>query len=167
MMPLREQLEESHKDLHQWFLFHQECLLLQHDTLAQQSFHAFADYLGQHIHFENQHILKQDIAADDLRWSVKVYQKEHDKLVSMLARLSQMLDGYYQMQGRRKRLALLEVINYEQSLLHVMEHHEEREEMDLFQWIQQEGEAWLAINQQLTDKYAGLKAELKLYLESN
>lgn len=127
---LRFQLEESHKDLKQWFLMHQECLLLGDDHHAALAFDGFQAYLLAHLRFENNNLLSQDV--HDLRWAVKVYRKEHDKLEQMLEKSVSLLRGYYLLEGRRKRVALLEVLDFQRSFLHVMEHHEEREEQDLF-----------------------------------
>lgn len=161
---LKNQLAESHKDLHQWFLFHQECLLLGEDILAMQAYDAFMSYLQKHIQFENQYLLN-DMRLNDGRWPLEVYRKEHDKLDAMLVRLSQMLVDYQRLQGRRKRLALLELLDYEQTLRHVMEHHEEREEMDLFSHVMKVNADWQTTNLQLQMRYADLKNLLKAKLE--
>ena len=53
MTDLRNYLQESHKDIMQWFLLHQECLLLGDDSQAKNAFEIFSDYLSQHMDFED------------------------------------------------------------------------------------------------------------------
>ncbi|NRB42425.1 MAG: hypothetical protein HRU20_28810 [Pseudomonadales bacterium] len=164
--PLRLALEESHKDLMQWFLMHQECLLLGDDSQAQTAFLAFSDFLQTHLQFENSYVLK---TAEDLRWPLKVYQKEHDKLLLMLNKIARLLNAYYPLQGRKKRLALLEVLGYQGSFLHVMEHHEEREEQDLFLQLDDDPaafKAWQDCEMQL-QRYDEDKVRLKRYLAAH
>jgi hypothetical protein len=170
MSLLKGQLEESHKDLHQWFLLHQECLLLQQDEQAQQAFAAFEHYLMTHITFENDHVLSAlQNAHGNLRWNITVYEKEHEKLLVMLGALKNLLASYYLLKGREKRLALLEVLDKQQSFYHVMEHHEEREEQDLFMHLHlidvSVEELWLKVESELFEKYNTNKQSLKILLE--
>lgn len=171
MQTLQAALQSSHEDLQQWFLLHQECLLLGNDPLAMQALHAFADYLNQHIHFEN-HTLFTAIAdsAGTLRWPLPVYHKEHDKLQKMLQGLQQRTGQYQGFTGRYKRLALLELLDEQQRFRHVMEHHEQREEQDLFLLINQLPEhlflleQWQQIDRQLLQQFAPLRQSLKAIL---
>lgn len=171
MSRLRHLLEESHKDLHQWFLLHQECLLLQRDDEALQAFSAFSVFLREHLNFENTWLLPaMQVMQVELRWPLTVYEKEHEKLLHKLERQNNALAQYLEMQGRRRRLALLSLLDLEQSLYHVMEHHEQREEKDLFNHLQQlDGEVtavWEALEVQLLDHYGPLKEQLKAMLEN-
>ncbi len=54
---LNDVLRDNHQDLYQWFLFHQECLLLNHEEYAAQCLHVFQSLLKAHIDFENQQLL--------------------------------------------------------------------------------------------------------------
>lgn len=168
MNHLRNSLEESHKDLYQWFLLHQECLLLHNDADAQLAFLAFTEYLHAHLEFENQHLLNSVVMTKmPLRWAIPVYEKEHEKLQKMLAKLAMYLQHYYALTGRDKRLALLVLLDEEQTLRHVMEHHEQREEQDLFLHLPDSvvaNEEWRDINAMLDNKYSVLKKRLKLAL---
>lgn len=167
---LRNCLEESHKDLHQWFLLHQECLLLHHDNYARDAMGVFSAYLNKHIEFENTFVLPVIGFTDQLRWSVTVYEKEHGKLIRMLDGIQQMLVSYAVLQGREKRLALLELLEKEQSFYHLLEHHEQREEQDLFDHLQQlepsAHEQWMQVEEALCQSFTALKQSIKQYLES-
>jgi hypothetical protein len=169
MSQLRNSLEESHKDLYQWFLLHQECLLLHNDDDARLAFLAFTEYLQAHLEFENEYLLNvQVMTGIPLRWPLDVYQKEHAKLDKILAKLAGYLQHYYGLAGREKRLALLAVLDEEQTFRHVMEHHELREEQDLFSHLPDSlalHELWSDMQVRLVDKYAALKERLKLLLE--
>ena len=171
MRELKKHLQESHKDLHQWFLMHQECLLLNYDEQAGIALEIFAETLHAHIHFENSYLLSSTQQLE-LRWLPTVYLKEHEKLLQMLGQLIERLKSYTQLQGRKKRLALLEVLDSEQTLLHVMEHHEEREEQDLFvQMLNIETEGvlpeWLTIEAELQGKHQVFKEQLKQLLNDD
>ena len=163
MNHLKQALEESHKDLHQWFLMHQECLLLGHDAHSQCAFSVFTEILETHLHFENEYLLKHTLTG---RWPLKVYVKEHDKLLQLLAKIAKRLESFYQLQGRLKRLALLEILDQENVFLHVMEHHEEREEQDLFLQLPDDKnlyQHWLHCEKAL-QRFADDKAMLKEFL---
>lgn len=167
MQRLRNLLEESHKDLKQWFLFHQECLLLAEDEWALKAFSIFSDYLLKHLAFENAFLLSSSV--QNLRWPVNVYQKEHDKLLLMQAKSEVLLNRLVLLDGRRRRLFLLELLDQQQSFMHVMEHHEEREEQDLFLHIQESSSAleqWIQIDNALTQEHQHAKQQLKKLLET-
>lgn len=129
---LQQALQDSHADLQQWFLIHQECLLLGHDSFAETGWQMFCALLENHIHFENDALLSAHDGQPGLRWPTTVYRKEHDKLLTMMAQLSDRLQEYHAFAGRYRRLALLELLDAEFRFQHVMAHHEQREEQDLF-----------------------------------
>lgn len=171
MCDLRNRLEESHKDLHQWFLLHQECLLLQNNEneYAQQAFSVFADFLQQHLQFENA-VLLPVLHHADLRWGIHVYAKEHEKMQKMLRDVETLLQHFCRLQGREKRLALLDMLDKEQSFYHLMEHHEQREEQDLFLHLEKlESSAirqWLLVEEALHKRHDSFKQHLKQFLEN-
>lgn len=133
MHALAQALTLCHEDIRRWFLYHQECLLLRQDVYSAQCFQAFSLYLTEHMQYEDTVLFPAFLRAEhSLQWAINVYQKEHDKLRKMLHENQIMLDEYLAMQGRVKRLALLELLNKQRTFAHVMEHHEQREEQDLF-----------------------------------
>lgn len=167
MHDLKHYLEESHKDQYQWFLFHQESLLLGNDDFAQQSFSIFSLLLNTHIQFENEMMLSaSNIQVNDLQWELTVYQKEHEKILKMLANLQSDLARFFLLKGREKRLALLDVFAKQQVFRNVMDHHEIREERDLFQHLHNTPlliQQWQSINAPLLERYFDDKEKLKHY----
>ena len=147
---------------------HQECLLLRDDKRSIQAFQGFVIFLKTHLQFENNYILSLQTLEESLRWPIKVYQKEHDKLLKMLDKTTNLLNEYYLLSGRRKRLALLEVLDYQSTFLHVMEHHEEREEQDLFLYLPVSSEtlaAWQQCESELS-AFNKTKDALKQFLSA-
>ncbi len=163
---LREALEASHADLNQWFIMHQECLLLANDLLANIAFSRFSQILQWHIDFENNYLLFGELSG---RWTSKIYLKEHEKLLSMLHQCQQRLASYCQLSGRYKRLALLELLEEQSRFLHVMSHHEQREEQDLFLHLTDNNEAliqWHSIVKNIAE-FDCDKNNLKCFLEND
>jgi len=171
MSALQVQLEESHKDLFQWFLFLQESLLLANDKHAKKAFEVFSVFFQAHLAFENQYLLNStSIEHEHLQWKPLVYQKEHEKLLRMLESLKDELLAYFQLSGRHKRLALLDVLANQQVFRRVMEHHELREEQDLFLHLEAYeslSEKWSGINVQLHTQFAKDKDDLKAWLQNS
>jgi len=121
-----------HRLLAQLLTMHQEALLIDDMVLALNVFDLFADALQRHLGVENNLLLPlHRTLVKAHRWQQLVYEKEHDKLLQMAARIRRELALLAAMQGRVRRLALLEVLDYQRSFKSVMEHHEEREEQAL------------------------------------
>lgn len=124
-------LANSHKELRRLFLLVQESLLLSQDDQALTLFRAFSDYLSAHLRFEDEHLFPL-VDQALLRWQLVVYQKEHQKIMQLLQQIDALLSSYVTLQGREKRLALLELLEQQSRFVHVLEHHEQREESDVF-----------------------------------
>lgn len=136
--PLSDCITAHHLDLQQWFLLHQEALLCRHADFTSQSWAIFAEGLQLHLECENRYLFISDTTLLDqtqLRWNISVYQKEHAKIIKMLAAITAMLDDYAAFTGRRQRLSLLEILEKQSSFSQVLEHHEEREEQDALHCI--------------------------------
>lgn len=89
----------------------------------------------------------------------------------MLDSNARQLAAYIQLNGRKKRLALLELLDAQQRFLHVMEHHEQREEKDLLPGLIQLNVAellvqWQRISSNLRSANATFKNNLECYLQS-
>jgi len=121
-----------HRLLAQLLTMHQEALLIDDMVLAHNIFDLFVDALQRHLDVENKLLLPlhRELVREH-RWPLLVYEKEHDKLLQMVARIRRELAALAAVQGRARRLALLEVLDYQRSFKSVMEHHEEREEQAL------------------------------------
>lgn len=161
MNDLRKLLEESHKDLHQWFLFYQECVLIDEAQYANRCLVIFKKILLFHLQFEEQYLLNEHL--QQLKWPVKVYRLEHKKLSSKLDSLFDLTKTYFNLSGRKKRLALLTLIEYQLQFYRLMEHHEQREEKDLFFYIPNNVDKtlWLLPYQEITETIFKFKAHLK------
>jgi len=121
-----------HRALAQLLTMHQEALLIDDMMLALNVFDLFADALQRHLDVENNLLLPlHRTLVKEHRWAQLVYEKEHDKLLQMTARIRRELVALADVRGRARRLALLEVLDYQRSFKSVMEHHEEREEQAL------------------------------------
>lgn len=131
-----QSLANSHKELRRLFLLMQESLLLNQDQQALELFQAFSAYLIAHISFEDQYLFPL-LDPEQARWKPIVYQKEHEKIIQLLQQAQALLNSYIHLQGREKRLALLELLEQQSRFVHVLEHHEQREESDLFLLIDQ------------------------------
>jgi hemerythrin-like domain-containing protein len=121
-----------HRLLMQLLTMHQEALLIDDMTLAFNIFDLFTDALQRHLDVENNLLLPlHRTLVQEYRWPSLVYEKEHDKLLQMAARVRRELAGLAGLKGRARRLAILEQLDYQRSFKAVMEHHEEREEQAL------------------------------------
>jgi hemerythrin-like domain-containing protein len=121
-----------HRLLAQLLTMHQEALLIDDMVLALNVFDLFTEALQRHLDVENHLLLPlHRTLVQEYRWSSMVYEKEHDKLLQMAARIRRELAGLGALQGRARRLAVLEQLDYQRSFKSVMEHHEEREEQAL------------------------------------
>lgn len=121
-----------HHLLAQLLTMHQEALLIDDRVLALNVFELFAEALQRHLDVENNLLLPLHRSlVQEYRWSPMVYEKEHDKLLQMAARIRRELAGLGALEGRPRRLAILELLDYQRSFKSVMEHHEDREEQAL------------------------------------
>lgn len=96
-----------------------------------------------------------------------VYRKEHDKIERLLVNVEEQLKQYLLETGRKKRLHLLELLEKQSTLRHMLEHHEQREEQDIFLHLTDDVLApWQVIQQSLDNSYTPLKEQLKKLLAS-
>ncbi len=147
-------IEEHHKSLYQWFLFHQESLLCQQDDMAAKAWQVFCEGLRLHIELENTYLFSSQsvlVQEGSLNWPLKVYLKEHDKILDLMRKIDSLSDVYFESTGRKKRLLCLELIEKQVTFRHVLEHHEEREELDVLQNIQDQSESQQHQAQKLLD----------------
>lgn len=163
---LKSALEENHKDIYQWFLMHQECLLLGHGHYAQASLEVFTQLLEAHVAFENSHLLSSGAGTDfgRMRWAASVYRQEHEKILQLAGAVECLFTRWHaEERSRTKRLLLLELLERQLTLRHVIEHHEQREEQDLFGFIVEDSAQWRQIEGLLAG-YTVLKREISEFL---
>ena len=135
-------IAEQHKDLWQWYLLQQEALILHEYALAQQLWTVFATGLQQHIEFENRQLFATTmIEQHTWRWPASLYIQEHEKILSLMQKISDRYDAFMALTGRRQRIAILELLEQQMQFRQVLEHHEAREEQDALQHLQLSKEA--------------------------
>lgn len=135
----------AHQLLDEAIVIHQECLLEQELEWAQQSFDLYCRLMQAHIEVENNIIFplwRQLLDTQDkaqVKWPFVIYQKEHEKLLKMLAKAQSFLDQCRvpALTRQARRRAILQALEYQRSLKNVAEHHEQREEQGLLPELQQ------------------------------
>jgi hypothetical protein len=170
MSELRNLLEEDHRKMACWFLWHQECLLLQEDDFARFAFDEFSALLSQHIAFENGVILPAvENAGGAMQWKPELYRVEHEKIERLRQNLKTGLEQLFLLRGKSRRLQLLQFLQEEQTLQRVLDHHEQREEKDLFLFLQTVDlamvEPWQQAGREREARIARRREELARMLE--
>jgi len=126
---LSEVVTACHRTLDEFFLVHQEAVLVGRLGRAARLLECFCDLHGLHMEFEDRYLIP---ILDDCpgRWSAKLYSGEHDKIGKLLARTIDDLSALSArpLSGRPLRRALISFIDGEKTLKGLCEHHQEREE---------------------------------------
>jgi len=123
-------LERCHLAMDECFLLHQEALVAGRPRLALRLLVPFWRMLRLHIRQEEEVLLPAvGAAASDLRWPVRLYAGEHRKLETLLGGIARELWPRRRGMSRRE---VIELIEREKTFKHVTEHHNLREEQDLF-----------------------------------
>ena len=172
---LTSAIAEQHKDLWQWYLLQQEALILHEYALAQQLWSVFATGLQQHIEFENRQLFATTMIEQHAwRWPASLYIKEHQKILSLMQKISDRYEAFITLTGRRQRIAILELLEQQMQFRQVLEHHEAREEQDALQHLQLTTEAsgyaediwqdWL-LSSAWQQQYRDLLAQVKQQFE--
>ena len=119
-----------HRQIDELFLLHQEAVIAQELSLAEQALRIFSKFLKSHIELEDQLLLPahESLGAEKC-WRTLIYQEEHKKLLSLLDNILDMMNRPPQPEDMRRWV--IELIDYERTFKNVMEHHEEREEKGL------------------------------------
>lgn len=121
---------DYHETIDALFVLHQECLLEHAIPQAKLVLTHFEEALHAHLDAENRWLIPcYESLQGNKRWPASLYRKEHDKLLQMLEKVHLYLDLVAGKTSRHYRLAMLDLLDYERSFRHVLEHHEEREEL--------------------------------------
>ncbi|MGD8429254.1 MAG: hypothetical protein PVH31_02500 [Ectothiorhodospiraceae bacterium] len=125
-----EPLVREHEEMVEVFALHQEALLVQDMALALEAYDLWADRLRFHIQLENRLVLPLLVPLDaEAQWPSRVYYAEHERLLRLVDKQRRRLAATADAPSRRQVIALLD---RENTLKHVGEHHELREEEALF-----------------------------------
>jgi hemerythrin-like domain-containing protein len=126
-----------HRHLDEVMLLHQEALLLQKFSLAEQLLMLFEDLLLAHIEAEDRILLplfeKELLEKEQFesRWPALLYYKEHEKILAMMAKVKQKFALIAALEGSEQRRAMLALLEYQRTFKNVLEHHTDREEQAL------------------------------------
>lgn len=123
-------VDRFHRRLETAFMQHQHRLVLHDFDAAVDAFADFRKELTAHMEAEDEVLLPAHDEIVQKQWPTTVYRQEHRKITRLLQRVSERLD--------RKPAAaaddpqwLIELLDLERKLKHVLEHHEAREEHGL------------------------------------
>ena len=131
MNNLQKLLEAYHELLDEFFLIHQEPLILGDINLAKEYLIYYAQLLRQHIEIENNYLFplyKKNDPNVSGRWPVTLYIHEHNKIEQLLVGVETLMLKLESQYSARGVIHLLEV---EYRLKQLVEHHEQREEIAL------------------------------------
>ena len=129
--PLLNVLDHYHQRLENLFLCQQEALVEQRFELASQILTHYQALLSAHIQLENSLLLPLHEKVEKPRWASSLYQREHEKILTLLARAIEKLNAAQSEEGRSLRRLVIELLDYQRTLKGVLEHHEQREEQGL------------------------------------
>jgi len=128
---LTDTIVSCHQALDEFFLVHQEAVLLGHLEAARALLAGYAELHDLHMRFEDEHLIPALAALGDAaRWPAALYDSEHRKIEQLLEKVDARLVSIRPepMSSRRFRRRLLALLDYERTFKGVSEHHQEREE---------------------------------------
>jgi hemerythrin-like domain-containing protein len=114
-------LNGAHEDLDEVFALHQECLLGGCIDQARRLLDTYRSLIELHIRHEEDRVLPVYSRAANKRWPEELYTGQHQKIRALLDRIEGHLDGFRVGPGWRRRV--LELLEVETTLKHLIEHH--------------------------------------------
>lgn len=129
--PLLNVLNHYHQRLENLFLCQQEALVEQRFELASQILSHYQALLSAHIQLENSLLLPLHEKVEKPRWASSLYQREHEKILTLVSRANEKLNAAQSEEGRSPRQLVIELLDYQRTIKGVLEHHEQREEQGL------------------------------------
>lgn len=136
-------LECIHEHLQEIFLAHQEALILQDVTIAEELLDDYKSQIHAHIRYEEQKLLPIYESRRDQRISIRasgarIYTLEHKKILTMLddikARLFELVSHDCCRIAPQKIIA---IFDQESVFKHLVEHHDMREHEILYPSLDQ------------------------------
>jgi hypothetical protein len=137
---LTEVITECHQELDEFFLRHQEAVLMARFDDALQVLDCFAELHHLHMTFEDEKLIpKLGELGDPGRWRASLYADEHGKVQQLLekTRNSLQLLSQQRLSPKNQRREIIAFIDKEKTLKGVCEHHQEREETGLLPELDQ------------------------------
>lgn len=128
--PTAARLRREHLQLERLFQRHQLALVTGSTRQAQRCLRRYRELLDAHTRIEDR--LLETVCRLGLatRWPVAAYRAEHRKLSALLDRLCGEIEALPD--GALPAPRLIELIEREKTLKGVAEHHQAREEQDLY-----------------------------------
>ena len=143
---LTEAITHCHQGLDEFFLLHQEAVLLGKFDDASQILNCFKDLHNLHMRFEDELLIpKLAELGDKGRWPAFLYTAEHAKIQELLEKTTANLQflSNNQLSGNDLRRGIITLLDNEKILKGVCEHHQEREEAGILPELnKQTDETW-------------------------
>ncbi|HEX6549896.1 MAG TPA: hemerythrin domain-containing protein [Gammaproteobacteria bacterium] len=126
-----DMMATQHVALARLYASHQEALVTRYWKQAASLLEEYSARLTRHIEIEESLLLPRcEAISVSIRWQSKVYRAEHQRIGQLLER-----NIHHLAQARQRGMTpagLIGLLDEEKTLKHVLEHHHEREEKDLF-----------------------------------
>ena len=133
---IQARILREHQEMDELLLQHQEALIEQDLTAAQQHYSAFHALLQSHIALEDSLLLPQHQQLEKPQWRSLVYSAEHEKLLQVAQLLGERLSRPLPAERSPRLRAIIKLLDDERSLKNLVEHHNEREEKGMLPELQ-------------------------------
>jgi hypothetical protein len=145
---LTELITGCHQELDEFFLRHQEGVLMARFDEALQVLDCFAELHHLHMGFEDEKLIpKLDALGDQGRWRASLYTDEHAKVQELIDNASNNLRllSKQRLSPQGLRREIIAFLDKEKTVKGVCEHHQEREEIGLLPELDRQTDAtWRA-----------------------
>jgi hemerythrin-like domain-containing protein len=110
--PLFNVLNHYHQRLENLLLCQQEALVEQRFELASQILTHYQALLSAHIQLENSLLLPLHERIEKPRWPSSLYQREHEKILTLLTRAKEKLNAAQSDRDSSPRRLVIELLDY-------------------------------------------------------
>jgi len=127
-------ITKCHQELDEFFLLHQEAVVLAKFEPAVELLGCFGELHQFHMDFENEKLLPAlTELGDPGRWPASLYSSEHDKVQELLQQAGRRLLSLHEarLSSRETRRGIIVLLDEQKTLKGVCEHHQEREQVGL------------------------------------
>lgn len=133
-----QQLSEIHRSLDETLQHHRETLVLFQLNESKRHFQAFRQGLKLHIRFEEEFLLppyEESGGGNRPGARTDFFYQEHRKILALVEDISTLLDSGDLKQDRVGARRVLEILEREHLLVHLLDHHDRREESFLYPFL--------------------------------
>jgi hypothetical protein len=138
---LTEVITRCHQGLVEFFLLHQEAVLLGRFDEAIQLLNCYMELHHLHMSFEDEKLIpKLEELGDRGRWPASLYSDEHAKLQELMGKTEDYLLSISkgQLSNKDLRRNIIAFLDKEKSIKGLCEHHQEREEAGMLPELDRE-----------------------------